>query len=166
MLLRPGLSNYINFLCIVFIVTAMTGWASLAHAQDNSDSVDFSADAIEANQETGIFIASGNVVFEQGAMSLKADRVEYNRDTGQAEATGNVIFTDHQGNIHFTDSMIMGNSFSEAFAEPVISKMVDKSWMASDSTEYYKDDYTLYDNATYTPCDCDYVNGETPIWRF
>lgn len=144
----------------------MTALASLSHAQDNSEPVDFSADEIEANQETGIFIAKGNVIFEQGAMSLKADRVEYNRDTGKAEATGNVIFTDHQGNIHFTDNMIMGNSFAEAFAEPVISKMVDKSWMASDSTEYYKDDYTLYDNATYTPCDCDYLNGETPIWRF
>ena len=156
------------------LISILLIWAGLAHAQDQSQPLaqplaqplDFSADELEANQETGIFVAIGNVVFEQGKMTLKADRVEYNRDTGQAVAMGNVVFTDHQGNIHFSDNMTMGSSFSEAFAEPIISRMVDKSWMAGDSGEYYKDDFTLYDNATYTPCDCDYTNGETPIWRF
>lgn len=140
--------------------------ANIASAQDSSEPVNFSADELEANQENGIFIAIGNVIFEQGKATLKADRVEYNRNTGQASAIGNVVFTDHQGNIHFSDSMTMSKEFSEAFAEPIISKMVDKSWMSGDSSEYYKDDYTLYDNAIYTPCDCDYVNGQTPVWRF
>ncbi len=61
------------------------------------------------------FIATGNVVFEQGRMTLKADRVEYHRDTGQAEASGSVVFTDHQGNIHFSDHMTMGKRVFGSF---------------------------------------------------
>ena len=145
-------------------------WASLitasaAFAQNTGAPVDFSADGIETNQDTGVFIATGNVIFSQGAMSLKADVVEYNRQTGQAMARGNVVFTDHDGNIHFSDQMQMNDQFTRAFAEPVITRMADKSWMAGQTGEYIKDDYTVYDSATYTPCDCDYADGEVPIWQ-
>jgi LPS-assembly protein len=136
-----------------------------ANAQDQGEPIDFAADSIQTNQETGLFVATGNVVFSQGIMSLKADKVEYNRQTGQAMARGNVIFTDHDGNIHFSDQMEMDDQFTRAFAEPLISRMADKSWMTGQTGEYVKDDYTVYDNATYTPCDCDYANGETPIWQ-
>ncbi|MGB2304478.1 MAG: LptA/OstA family protein, partial [Candidatus Puniceispirillales bacterium] len=166
MLFRPNTTIHNHIIRMCCLITFLCIWAGLGHAQDNTQPVDFSADSMESNQDTGIFIATGNVVFEQGRMTLKADRVEYHRDTGLAEASGSVVFTDHQGNIHFSDQMTMGKEFSEAFAEPIISQMVDQSWMAGDRGEYYKDDYTLYDNAIYTPCDCDFVNGETPIWRF
>ena len=166
MLFRPNTTIHNHIIRMCCLITFLCIWAGLGYAQDNTQPVDFSADSMESNQDTGIFIATGNVVFEQGRMTLKADRVEYHRDTGLAEASGSVVFTDHQGNIHFSDQMTMGKEFSEAFAEPIISQMVDQSWMAGDRGEYYKDDYTLYDNAIYTPCDCDFVNGETPIWRF
>ncbi len=92
MLFRPiaiTIHQCFSMCCLVIILCILT---SFAHAQDNTQAVDFSADAMEANQDTGIFIATGNVVFVQGKMTLKADRVEYNRNTGQAEASG-VLFS-------------------------------------------------------------------------
>ena len=166
---RPYSSAF-RFWLICFCALGLLLWANLlipknAHAQETGTPIDFSADSIETNQETGIFVARGNVVFSQGIMSLKADTVEYNRQNGQAIALGNVVFTDHDGNIHFSDQMQMNDQFTRAFAEPVISRLADQSWMAGQTGEYVKDDYTVYDNATYTPCDCDYADGEVPIWQ-
>ncbi|NBR38334.1 MAG: LPS-assembly protein LptD, partial [Alphaproteobacteria bacterium] len=163
-------SSAFRFWLICFCALGLLLWANLlipknAHAQETGTPIDFSADSIETNQETGIFVARGNVVFSQGIMSLKADTVEYNRQNGQAIALGNVVFTDHDGNIHFSDQMQMNDQFTRAFAEPVISRLADQSWMAGQTGEYVKDDYTVYDNATYTPCDCDYADGEVPIWQ-
>jgi len=170
MLNAPQHSSPFRIWLICFCALGLLLWANLlitkgAYAQETSSPIDFSADSIQTNQETGIFVATGNVVFSQGMMSLKADQVEYNRQTGQAVAVGNVVFTDHDGNIHFSDEMQMNDQFTRAFAEPVISRMADRSWMAGETGEYVKDDYTVYDSATYTPCDCDYADGEIPIWQ-
>ena len=55
--------------------------------------VEFSADHITINRESGALIATGNVLFSQAPnMSLKAARVEYNRESGQAIAIGNGRF--------------------------------------------------------------------------
>jgi len=145
MLNAPQHSSPFRIWLICFCALGLLLWANLlipkgAYAQETSSPIDFSADSIQTNQETGIFVATGNVVFSQGMMSLKADQVEYNRQTGQAVAVGNVVFTDHDGNIHFSDEMQMNDQFTRAFAEPVISRMADRSWMAGETGEYVKDD--------------------------
>ena len=133
-------------------------------AQDN-EQVTFSADSVTSNAETGMMVATGNVIIVQGAMELKADRVDYDRDAGVAVATGNVVLKDHQGGVHYTESLSLEENFSKAFAEPVISKLVDGSWVGSSEVDYRAEDYSLFGNSRFTPCDCDFIGGETPAWE-
>ncbi|MCG8624317.1 MAG: LPS assembly protein LptD [Proteobacteria bacterium] len=127
--------------------------------------VDFFADSVETNQETGVFIATGNVEFSQGRMRLIADRVEYDRTHGTAVAMGNVVFTDFDGGVHYSEHLALSDEFTRAFAEPAISRLVDGSWLAGESVAYIQDEEAVYTDANFTPCQCDYVNGEEPIWE-
>ena len=161
-----SVSNRIYYLYILIALVFAICWGGMARAQDSSQPVEFSADHIAINRETGEFIATGNVLFSQAPrMSLKAARVEYNRENGQAIAIGNVVFTDHIGNIHFAERFELNDQFSRAFAEPIISRMSDKSWLQGKSGQYIKDETIHYKGAVYTPCDCDFADGETPVWR-
>ena len=136
-----------------------------AYAQTNNAPVDFSADAVTTNSETGAMTATGNVVLTQETMKLIADRVDYDRNSGKAVATGNVVFTDHDGNTHYTEMLTLEANFSKAFAEPLISQFADGSWISGEKADHDRQAGTIFDGTRYTPCDCDFRNGATPAWE-
>ena len=136
-----------------------------AQTEAGGEPIDFFADSVETNQDTGIFVATGNVEFSQGRMRLIADRVEYDRNQGAALATGNVAFTDFSGSIHYSERLELSDEFTRVFAEPAISRLVDGSWLAGESVRYIQDVEAVYNDANFTPCNCDYINGEEPIWE-
>ena len=143
-------------------------WAMAATAQtasNNTGAVNFAADNVTSNSETGTLTASGNVTLEQGSLKLTADRVDYMRKTGKATAIGNVIFQDQNGNKHYAEFIELESEFSKAFAEPVISQLADKTWIGADSITHENDKSTVFESARYTPCDCDFMGGETPVWE-
>ena len=161
-----SVSNRIYFIYVLIAFFIAVCWGGAVRAQDERQPVEFSADHITINRDSGELIATGRVLFSQEPrMSLKAERVEYNRESGQATAIGNVVFTDHVGNIHFAERFELDDQFSRAFAEPIISNMTDKSWLQGKSGQYIKDETIHYKGAVYTPCDCDFADGETPVWR-
>jgi LPS-assembly protein len=137
---------------------------SVAFAQEATP-IDFSADSVTSNAETGIMVATGNVVFEQGTMMLTADKVEYDRNNGKAIASGNVVFIDDSGNTHYTDTLVLDDHFARAIAEPVISQLTDGSWVGAKSIDHSGQDGTTFETSRFTPCDCDFKNGETPAWE-
>ena len=139
-------------------------FASIAQAAEEQP-IDFAADSVSSNAETGVLIATGNVIIEQGQLRLTADEVEYNRNDETAIATGNVIFTDHGGNTHYVDTLRLDNNFARAFAEPVISNLSDGSWVSAASLTHDNENGTAFVESGFTPCDCDYKDGETPAWE-
>ncbi len=149
---------------IAMVMMLIFGAAS-AWAQDTSAPVDFTANAVSSNAETGVMTAEGDVVITQGKMRLLADRVDYNRNEGKAVATGNVIFTDNDGSTHYTDMLVLEKNFSKAIAEPVISQFKDGSWVGGDKVNHDRALGTVYEKARYTPCDCDFIGGKTPAWE-
>ena len=158
------ISSFIQRITIIGTLFGMLMLALPALAQ-SADDVTFTADTVSSNAETGIMTATGNVVIVQGKMELRADRVDYDRESGTAEATGNVILTDHMGGVHYAENLKLEESFSKAFAEPVISKLVDGSWVGAASVVYEADTLSSFDTARFTPCDCDFKNGATPAWE-
>ncbi len=138
-------------------------YASAATAQTGA--VNFAADTITSDGASGTLTAKGNVILEQGGLKLTADRIDYTRQTGKATALGNVVFRDQNGNIHYTEFIELEGAFSKAFAEPVISQLADKAWIGSDSITHEKDKNTVFEGARYTPCDCDFIGGEAPVWE-
>ena len=146
---------------LAVLILANPGWAQSA----DSSPIDFTADEVSSNAETGILIATGNVVLVQGNMRLTADRVEYNRDKGEAVASGSVTFLDREGNVHFADNLLLDGDFSTGFAENVISQLQDGSWMSADTADFKENNQKVFDTGRFTPCKCDFKGGATPAWE-
>ena len=107
--------------CVGLLVAAVlliaAGYPSPSLAQSVEEApVEFIADSVSSNSETGVMIATGNVVITQGKATLKADKVEYYRDEGRAIATGNVILTDPNGGVHYAEAVTLEYNFARALA--------------------------------------------------
>ena len=149
---------------LAIVLLLLFVFSSAAVAQTTSKPINFSADDVISNDETGIMIATGNVTLTQGESELTADRVEYNRLTGTALAIGNVRFRDKFGHFHYSEELELDKGFSHALAEPIISNMTDGSWIKGTTGDINAEAPSVYDNSFFTPCDCDYLEGEGPVW--
>src|SRR5512134_2927203 len=80
-------SRLILMLLLSLMVETMARAASL----DKGEPIRIDARSVEANDKTGTMIYSGNVVIDQGRLSIQADRVEIMTRQGRTElvrATG------------------------------------------------------------------------------
>ena len=145
------------------IVCAMALGAS-GHTYAQSAPVQFEADQVESNQETGTLIATGNVVLIQEGAELRADRLDYDRKTESAVATGHVIYKTADGAIHMTDYLDLSDNFKMIFAEPLISDLSDGSRFTAEVAEGEISTKIEMTSSRFTPCDCDFEAGESPIW--
>jgi lipopolysaccharide export system protein LptA len=69
---------------------------TLAHAgkKDADEPIHINARAVDVNEKTGVAVYRGNVVVEQGGLTIKADHVEISSKDSKAEflrATGNPV---------------------------------------------------------------------------
>ena len=146
----------------LLILLALLSLPQLSHAQISD--VEFEADIVTVNQDTGSLNAEGNVVLTQPGMMLTADKVVYNQLTDVAHAIGNVILTDADGTITKADMMQLDNRFTHVIAEPLISDFSDGSRFTASDGERTEGERATFTSSNYTPCNCDYEKGERPIW--
>ena len=133
------------------------------YATSKSD-VTFEADSITVEQENNMMSANGNVrVMQQGDM-LEADLITYNQLTGIAKATGSVRIKTRDGIEHLAEEMVLDENFTHAVATPLVSTLADGSRFSSKQGEYFKQERTIFDRSVFSPCNCDYDRGESPIW--
>ena len=151
-----------TFITCLSLIVASALPVSIARAQ--SAPVQFEADKVETNQETGLLTATGNVILIQKDSELRADKVEYDRKSDRAVATGHVIYKTPDGATHMSDYLDLSDNFKQVFAEPVISEMADGSRFTAQSAEGNFEIKTQMETTSFTPCNCDYEAGESPIW--
>ena len=145
----------------MFLLAGLLLLAAPAHAEDE---IGFEADAVSISQEDGSMLATGNVVMTQAGMTLYADEVRYNREDDVAVATGNVRFIDNDGAIHRAEVMTLDTEFTHIVAETLRSKYTDGSFFIADSGDIVSGATSIFDSSRFSPCNCDFENGETPIW--
>lgn len=126
--------------------------------------IGFEADAVKVNQNDGSMLATGNVVMTQAAMTLRADEVRYNREDDVAVATGNVEFIDSDGAVHRADIMTLDTEFTHIVAETLRSRYPDNSFFTADDGDIVSGGTSIFDSSRFSACNCDFENGETPIW--
>ncbi|MGC6518106.1 MAG: LPS-assembly protein LptD [Candidatus Puniceispirillaceae bacterium] len=153
---------YHSFTRLLWVCVFCIFAASAAYAQ--TAPVNFEADKVETNQDTGILTASGNVILIQDGNELRADKVEYDRKTERATATGHVIYKTADGAMHMSDYLDLSDNFKKVFAEPMISQLSDGSRFTAAVTQGDFDTKIEMSSTSFTPCNCDYEAGESPIW--
>ena len=155
----------LQLLIFVRLSFAILLWLSLFSAAIASDRpIGFAADNVVVKQNDGSLFATGNVELKQGDNTLRADEVTYYRERNKAIARGNVIHKDAAGTVTRANVMELDTEFSHILAETIISKFANGEWIAADAADRTAGDKGVFKNSRFTPCNCNFVNGEQPLW--
>ena len=151
----------IKTICVALALVFATGQM---RAVANEKPIAFEADNVVVDQADGSLLATGNVVLEQAGSTLKADEVTYYQQTDRAVARGNVIHTDADGTVSRANFMELKTEFTHIVAETLISQFAIGDWMVADHADRIAGDKAVFEKSRFTPCKCDFVNGEKPLW--
>ena len=147
--------------CLLFLLVLITP-ANFAFAAD--EPIGFEADNVVVNQADGSLFATGNVELKQANNTLRADEVTYYRNQNKAIARGNVVHIDGDGTVTNATMMEIDTEFSHILAETIISNFTTGEWISADHADRIAGDRGIFDASRFTPCKCDFLNGERPLW--
>ena len=116
------------------------------------------------DQADGSLFATGNVELKQANNTLRADEVTYYRNQNKAIARGNVVHIDGDGTVTNATIMEIDTEFSHILAETIISNFTTGEWISADHADRIAGDRGIFDASRFTPCKCDFLNGERPLW--
>jgi lipopolysaccharide assembly outer membrane protein LptD (OstA) len=60
--------------------------------------------------------------------------------------------------------MEIDTEFSHILAETIISNFTTGEWLSADQADRIAGDRGIFDASRFTPCKCDFLNGERPLW--
>ena len=154
---------FINYrpCCLLFLLLLSTP-ANFAFAADKP--IGLEAGNVVVNQADGSLFATGNVELKQANNTLAADEVTYYRNQNKAIARGNVVHIDGDGTVTNAAMMEIDTEFSHILAETIISNFTTGDWISADRADRIAGDIGLFDASRFTPCKCDFLNGERPLW--
>ena len=119
----------------------------------------------EANQ---VLTAMGEVEGRYQDRTLRAERVDYNLETGLVIATGNVVLIDATGDIQYADKLELSDELQAGTAANFTARLASgATTTARFVTRKENGEFELF-NAFYTACEiCENSEGEaeTPTWR-
>ena len=147
--------------CLLFLLVLITP-ANFAFAAD--EPIGFEADNVVVDQADGSLFATGNVELKQANNTLRADEVTYYRNQNKAIARGNVVNIDGDGTVTNATIMEIDTEFSHILAETIISNFTTGEWISADHADRIAGDRGIFDASRFTPCKCDFLNGERPLW--
>lgn len=130
------------------------------------DIIEFAADDVSFDDNTGVVTASGSVALNRDAWRLTADRIEYNRTTGVVTAIGHVVASDPQGNQSFGDEIVLTDSLRNGVIKNILLVLNDGGRIAAVEGERNDRIITLK-RAVYSPCAVvdDLGCPHAPVWQ-
>ena len=146
------------------LALVVIGLASVSPAFSADTDISFEADSVTVNDEDGSLFATGNVLMRQAGMTLRANEVRYNKTDGRAVASGDVSFTDADGAVHKSDVMTLDSEFTHIVAETLRSRYPDGSFFTAKDGDIKTESLSVFAGSRFSACNCDFENGETPIW--
>lgn len=147
---------------MLFLLLGVLSFATSAIADEKP--IAFEANDVTVNQEDGSMFAIGNVVLRQGQMELRADEVTYNQKNDKAVARGSVVMITEDGTTHRAPVMTLDTEFTHIVAETLRSSFADGTFFTAREADVTTGDASIFSSSRFSPCKCDFENGETPIW--
>lgn len=139
---------------------------SLAPDLAENPSVNFSADEMGFDRESGIVTAQGNVEVSYQDRILRADKVTYNRGTNEVTAEGNVVIIEPTNETIFGDRIEVSGDLRDGFILNIGIILQDRSRIAGSSATRTGGIKTQLNQAVYSPCNlCDEDPDTAPLWQ-
>ncbi|GIR61990.1 MAG: hypothetical protein CM15mP67_00930 [Alphaproteobacteria bacterium] len=149
----------------IILILSLFLFSVSSYSQDNTKSnVEFTSDSLEVDENKNLMIAKGNVIIKSEKETIKADKVKYDKSLDKATASGNISIINNDGTIIETSEIILTNEFKDILALTLFTKFKDNSKLKASKLSKISDKSVFF-NGEYTPCDCDFKNGEKPVWQ-
>ena len=149
----------------IILILSLFLFSVSSYSQDNTKSnVEFTSDSLEVDENKNLMIAKGNVIIKSEKETIKADSVKYDKSLDKATASGNISIISNDGTIIETSEIILTNEFKDILALTLFTKFKDNSKLKATRLSKISDK-SVFLNGEYTPCDCDFKNGEKPVWQ-
>lgn len=155
------------------ILLTLGCWAGTANAmptqfivddQIHQDApVDFEADQISYDEQSGIITATGNVYLNQHGTVLQADKLIYDQKKEQGQALGHVKITRPDGVELLADKADLSQAFDHAELKNVMLRFADGSTFKSGQvTRTDGGNLSVFKDVFFTPCT--YCSPDSPLW--
>ncbi len=131
------------------------------------DIIYLEADELINNEAAKVLTAQGDVEGRYQDRTLRADRVVYNLNTGLVIASGNVVLIDSNGGVQYADKLELSNELEAGTAANFTARLPGQGITAAAfATRTSEEEIVLY-NAYYTACEPCMEEGRTkkPTWR-
>ena len=149
----------------IILILSLFLFSISSYSQDNTKSnVEFTSDSLEVDENKNLMIAKGNVIIKSEKETIKADSVKYDKSLDKATASGNISIISNDGTIIETSEIILTNEFKDILALTLFTKFKDNSKLKASKLSKTSD-RSVFFNGEYTPCNCDFKNGEKPVWQ-
>ena len=149
----------------IILILSLFLFSVSSYSQDNTKSnVEFTSDSLEVDENKNLMIAKGNVIIKSEKETIKADSVKYDKSLDKATASGNISIISNDGTIIETSEIILTNEFKDILALTLFTKFKDNSKLKASRLSKISD-RSVFFNGEYTPCNCDFKNGEKPVWQ-
>ena len=142
--------------------------AKITHdeAELNDPNALLRADTIDYDPNGDFVTAEGNVEINYQGQVLKADRVTYDQKKDIATADGHVALTTKDGDVIFSDHMVLTDKMRNGVIGRLGMIQVDNARVAANSGIRAKDRYTVMNKVVYSPCDlCPKDPMRAPLWQ-
>ena len=150
---------------IIILILSLFLFSVPSYSKENTEkNVEFTSDSVEVDEKKNLMIARGNVIIKSEKETIKADSVKYDKVLDKATASGNIIIINNDGTIIETSEITLTNEFKNILALTLFSKFKDNSKLKASKLSKTSD-ISIFFNGEYTPCDCDFKNGEKPVWQ-
>ena len=132
------------------------------------DIIYLEADELINDEAAQVLTATGEVEGRYQDRTLRADRVDYNLETGLVLATGNVVLIDATGDVQYADKLELSDELQAGTAANFTARLATGATTAARFvTRKDNGEFELF-NAFYTACElCEDSEGnaKTPTWR-
>lgn len=131
-----------------------------------NDLVRFAADTVSYDNTGDTVTATGNVVLRRDAQSLRADRLVWDRKTGVITANGNARFVDEDGDVLYTDTITLTDTFKTGATQDLLIVLREGGRIAANSSTRDAQERVVLDHGVYSGCDVTDENGcpRKPSW--
>ncbi|WP_300671163.1 LPS assembly protein LptD [Desulfoluna sp.] len=143
-------------LCLLSLFPAV---AIAALPTPGSAPVNITADSLAHDSAKGVYIAEGNVVITDGAVTLHADHVTYHLEQGTAEATGHVNLLSEDEEISADSVSYTMDSQEGTITNGTVFIKSRNLWIRGETLEKRGENRYTADRVRITTCD-----GEDPAW--
>ena len=133
-------------------------------AASKSSPVELTADSLDYDQVTEVYVADGSVEIVQGTVRLTADHVTLHKLSGDVEARGHVHLRDQKTDVWSEELDLNLNTETGIITDGDIFMREQNSFVTGHRIRRYSETHYGGTEGSFTNCDA--KDGEVPAWRF